>query len=60
MTMQHSKLQILSAVVSAGALLAFPAATVRATEGPNAGIVAGMSRERLARIAPGAVCFRGR
>src|SRR5215207_8416734 len=52
MTMRHTKLLILSAVVSAGALLAFPASLVRATEAPNPDLVAGMSRERLARIGP--------
>jgi CubicO group peptidase (beta-lactamase class C family) len=50
MTMRPVNLLVLSAVFSAGALLAFPASPVRATEGPNADIVAGMSRERLARI----------
>jgi CubicO group peptidase (beta-lactamase class C family) len=52
MTMRPTKLLVLSALLSAGALLAIPSTSVRATEGPNADIVAGMSRERLARIGP--------
>ena len=52
MTMRPTKLLVLSALLSAGALLAIPSTSVRATEGPNADIVAGMSRERLARIRP--------
>jgi CubicO group peptidase (beta-lactamase class C family) len=51
MTMPHKKLLVLSAAISAG-LLAFPAPYARAGEGPDADIVAGLSRERIARIAP--------
>jgi CubicO group peptidase (beta-lactamase class C family) len=52
MAMRPTKLLLLSALLSTGALLAIPSTSVRATEGPNADIVAGMSRERLARIRP--------
>src|SRR5215208_4404002 len=52
MTMRSKKLLVLSAMVSAGALLALPAVTAGAAEGPSADVIAGMSRERLARIGP--------
>jgi CubicO group peptidase (beta-lactamase class C family) len=52
MTMRSKKLLVLSAMVSAGALLALPAVTAGAAEGPSADVIAGMSRERLARMGP--------
>src|SRR5829696_6537401 len=53
MTMRSKKLLVLSAMVSAGALLALPAVTAGAAEGPSADVIAGMSRERPGADRPG-------
>jgi CubicO group peptidase (beta-lactamase class C family) len=50
MTIRSRRLLVLSAM--AAAMLACPTVAVQAAEGPSAEVIAGMSRERLARIGP--------